>query len=90
VGWVAGTTKDPILTILYTDGGIGNLDGQLKDLSALTTGNNRMLVFLIGNEAVCNEDRFRSIGAFTYKPKDLPDFLSTLNRYTSSVYGGKA
>lgn len=90
VGWVAGTTKDPILSILYTDGGIGNLSRQLPDLSNLSTGKNRMVVFLIGDAASGNEVPFQSIGAVTYKPKDLKEFLFSLNQYTSSVYGGTA
>jgi hypothetical protein len=76
----AGST--PVLSMLYTDGVISNLNSQLNDLKLLTKGNNKLVTFLIGAGSG-NESVFRSIGATTYKPKDLDDFLSQIDMLTS-------
>lgn len=72
---ILDNSKNELVTIIITDGELGNLDESLNYFRSYLNEDNRLYVFLLGDSKKCRGyDELRDIGARVYNANNAKDF----------------
>ena len=79
---ILDNSKNELVTVIITDGELGNLNESLNYFRSYLNDDNKLYVFLLGDSNKCKGyDELRNIGAHVYNAKNAKDFCDMVISY---------